>query len=77
MIDGIKIIIITNPFLWTLVIMVVMVLLGMLMGAWYYRKPLSDLELRVEHHVRETDEHQTMTEETIARYGEFDQENPK
>jgi len=57
MIDAIKIIIITNPILWTLVIAWVFGLIGMWIGAWWNSRPLSDLEQRVELHVRESDEH--------------------
>jgi|GEM_PF-6026548 len=55
MTEGIKIIIITNPFLWTLAIMWVSALIGMLVGAWWNARPLSDLEQRVELHVKESD----------------------
>ena len=55
MIDGIRIIIISNPFIWTLVVMWVAGLFGMLIGAWWNSRPLSDLEQRVMHHVRESD----------------------
>ena len=50
MIDGLRIIIISNPFLWTLVVMWISALFGMLIGAWWNSRPLSDLEQRVIHH---------------------------
>lgn len=59
MTESLKIIIISNPFLWTLVIMWVSALVGMLIGAWWNSRPLSDIE-KVEFHTR-VDEHEELT----------------